>query len=177
MFGDRERATLVTMTATFVGLLAIGGFLAVPFFPVPITLQTLFVLLTGVVMGRYAVIPPFLYLVFGIMGLPVFHNGTAGIGIVLGPTGGYLVGFIPAAAIVGIIYEKGKLWLRIPGIVLGTITIYGFGVSWLMLSANLDLVKSLLVGVIPFIPGDILKGIAAYLIADKIHPENKNSTV
>lgn len=89
MLGDRRRSLLVSLTAANVGLIIVGSWISIPFFPVPITLQTLFVLLSGAVMRRYGAIPPLLYVLMGAMNLPVFHNGMAGIGILLGPTGGY----------------------------------------------------------------------------------------
>ena len=86
------------------------------FFRLPVTLQTLFVLLAGAVMKRYAVIPVSLYVVLGALGLPVFHTGVTGSGILLGPTGGYLIGFIFAALVVGIAYENVSETVRITGL-------------------------------------------------------------
>ncbi|MDD5188946.1 MAG: biotin transporter BioY, partial [Methanoregula sp.] len=103
MFGDLQRSRIVAYSAAFVALITMGSWVSIPFFPVPITLQTLFVLLSGAVMKRYAVIPVSLYILFGAIGLPVFHNGIAGIGVLLGPTGGYLLGFLPVALIVGLV--------------------------------------------------------------------------
>ena len=97
MFGDLRRSRRVAYTAAFIGLITLGGWISVPFVPVPFTLQTFFVLLAAAVMKRDAVIPVTLYVALGALGLPVFHNGIAGFGVLLGPTGGYLLGFIPAA--------------------------------------------------------------------------------
>ena len=107
MFGDLRRSRRVAYTAAFIGLITLGGWISVPFVPVPFTLQTFFVLLAAAVMKREAVIPVTLYVLLGTLGLPVFHNGVAGFGVLLGPTGGYLAGFIPAALIAGIAYESG----------------------------------------------------------------------
>ncbi len=106
MFGDLRRSRRIAYTAAFIGLVALGGWISVPFVPSPFTLQTFFVLLAGAVMKRDAVIPVALYVALGALGLPVFHNGVAGVGVLLGPTGGYLIGFIPAALIVGFAYES-----------------------------------------------------------------------
>ena len=168
MITPRNRALLLTRTAAFTGLIAVGAWISIPFFPVPLTFQTLFVLLAGAVMGRYAVIPTSLYLLLGALNLPVFHNGTAGLGILLGPTGGYMMGFIPAALIVGLAYEQKRKSIRISGLIGGTVSIYAFGTAWLSFSAGLPLYEALIIGVIPFIPGDILKAYAAYLIADRL---------
>jgi biotin transport system substrate-specific component len=168
MLDPRARALLLTRTAAFTGLIAVGAWVSLPFFPVPLTLQTLFVLLAGAVMRRYAVIPTSLYLLLGALNLPVFHNGTAGLGILLGPTGGYMLGFIPAALIVGLAYEQKRKSIRICGLIAGSASIYALGTIWLTLSAGLPFYEALILGVLPFIPGDVLKGYVVYLIADRL---------
>jgi biotin transport system substrate-specific component len=172
MFGDHRRSLILSQTAAFIGLIVVGSWVSIPFFPVPLTLQTLFVLLSGAVMKRYAVIPTGLYVLFGAMNLPVFHNGTAGIGILLGPTGGYMLGFIPAAFIVGLAYEGSGRSRHAAGFILGTGTIYAIGMAWLSVSAGLSLIDAFIVGVIPFVPGDALKAYAAYFVAERyLSPE------
>jgi biotin transport system substrate-specific component len=168
MFGDINRATVISNSATFVGLITLGSWISIPFVPVPLTLQTLFVLLSGTVMKRYAVIPVTLYLFLGMMGLPLFHNGLSGIGILLGPTGGYLVGFVPAALITGLCYEKDSNKIRAAGLVLSTMVIYIFGIAWLCWSTGIGIAAGLFVGLVPFIPGEILKVSAVYLIAERL---------
>ena len=113
-------------------------------------------------------IPVFLYLVLGAHGLPVFHNGIGGLGILLGPTGGYLIGFIFAAFIVGIAYEKRSRLLRVSCLAVATLAIYVFGVAWLMVSLRLDIIPAVIAGVVPFITGDTIKAGAAYLIAQRL---------
>ncbi len=172
MFGDRERALLITETAAFAGLIAAGSWISIPFFPVPFTLQTLFVLLAGAVMRRSAVYPVALYLLAGLLGMPVFHGGTAGIGVLLGPTGGYLVGFLPAAVVAGLGYSGISEMRRIAGLMGATGVIYFFGVAWLTLSTPLPWTEAVLLGVLPFLPGDAIKLGAAHTIAGKVVPEN-----
>jgi len=175
MLDPRGRALLLTRTAAFTGLIAVGAWVSLPFFPVPLTLQTLFVLLAGAVMRRYAVIPTSLYLLLGTLNLPVFHNGTAGLGILLGPTGGYMLGFIPAALIVGLAYEQKRKSVRIFGLIAGSASIYALGTIWLTFSAGLPFYEALVIGVLPFIPGDILKGYAVYLIADRLERRKESN--
>jgi biotin transport system substrate-specific component len=153
-----------------------GSWVSIPFFPVPLTLQTLFVLLSGAVMKRYAVLPTGLYVLFGAMNLPVFHNGTAGIGILLGPTGGYMLGFIPGAFIAGIAYEGMGRPRHAAGLALGISTIFAIGVVWLSVSAGLPLIDAFIVGVIPFIPGDVLKTYAAYFVAERYISPDQGDT-
>jgi biotin transport system substrate-specific component len=168
MFGDINRATIISYSAAFVGLITLGSWISIPFVPVPLTLQTLFVLLSGTVMKRSAVIPVALYLVLGMLGLPLFHNGLSGIGVLLGPTGGYLIGFVPAAIITGLLYEKDSKKLRITGLVLSIAVIYACGIVWLCWSTGIGIAAGVLIGLLPFIPGDILKISAVFLIAERL---------
>ncbi|MDD1694037.1 MAG: biotin transporter BioY [Methanoregula sp.] len=168
MFGDLERSRLITYSAAFIGLIALGSWISIPCIPVPFTLQTLFVLLAGVVMKRKAVIPVAAFVLLGVLGLPVFHNGMAGPAVLLGPTGGYLIGFIFAALAVGLAYECKSGYVHIIGLALGTALIYLFGMGWLMFSLGMGLLPAFTVGVIPFVIGDSIKAGAAYLIAKRI---------
>lgn len=168
MFGDLRRSRTIAYTAAFTGLIALGGWISIPCVPVPFTLQTLFVLLAGVVMKRKAVVPVALLILLGVLGLPVFHNGLAGIGILLGPTGGYLIGFMAAAYAVGWAYESTRPTVRIVGLVGGTLLIYAGGVAWLMLSLHLPFATAAATGALPFVIGDTIKAAAAYIIADRL---------
>ena len=168
MFGDLQRGKVLAFSGVFIGLIAVGSWISVPFFPVPITLQTLFVILAATVMHRRAVIPVTLYVILGMLGLPVFHNGVAGIGILLGPTGGYIIGFIPAALATGLAYEQDRDSIRILGIIAAMVLVYTLGISWLMYSTGLGLIPALAVGMIPFVPGDVLKAFAAFQIAKRL---------
>ncbi|MDD3398119.1 MAG: biotin transporter BioY [Candidatus Methanomethylophilaceae archaeon] len=163
-----NRASLLSYSATFIALIAAGSWVSIPFFPVPLTLQTFFVLLAGVVMRKHAAIPVLLYVALGALNLPLFHNGTAGVGVLLGPTGGFLIGFIPAAALAGLSYESESRSVRIGGLILATLAIYACGVSWLSFSASIPLLESFLLGAVPFIPGDAVKLFAAYRIGKRL---------
>lgn len=168
MFGDLQRSRTLAYTAAFTGLIAVGGWIAIPCIPVPFTLQTLFVLLAGAVMKRQAVLPVAALILLGVLGLPVFHNGMAGIGVLLGPTGGYFIGFIAAAFAVGWAYESSRPAIRIAGLVCGTVLIYTGGVAWLILSLHLPPATAVVTGALPFVIGDAIKAAAAYIIADRL---------
>ena len=168
MFGNLERTRVIAFSAAFIGLIALGGWISIPIGNVPVTLQTLFVLLAGVVMHRYGAIPVALYVILGVLGLPLFHNGTTGIGILLGPTGGFLIGFVFAALVVGIAYETQSRAIHITGLLAGTAVIYTFGVAWLMFSLGITFMTALVTGVLPFIIFDLIKAAAAYIIGTKI---------
>lgn len=174
MANRRQRALLVARTGAFAALLAAGGWISIPFLPVPITLQTLFVFLAGGVMGWRAIYPALLYLLMGVMNLPVFHNGTAGIGVLFGPTGGYLVGFVFAAFLVGLAFERGSVYWQVAGLATGIGVIYLFGAGWLHLSSGISIPLAILTGVIPFVPGDVLKAAAAIIISRRIRKLNRN---
>jgi biotin transport system substrate-specific component len=168
MFGDIDRARVLTTTATCIALITIGSWISIPFIPVPLTLQTLFVLLSGALLKRYGFLPPLTYLLLGVMNIPVFHNGLSGVGVLLGPTGGFIVGFIPAAAIVGLAYEQERTGVRFAGLAAGTLIIYLCGILWMVSSTGMTVAGALALGVLPFIPGDILKAAAAYLIERRV---------
>lgn len=168
MFGDLQKSRNIAYSAAFIGLISLGALVSLPFFPVPLTLQTLFVLLAGMIMKRYAVIPVSLYIFLGALGLPVFHSGVAGPGVLLGPTGGYLVGFIGAALIVGLAYEWTSTPVRIIGLLAGTSIIYVCGTAWLMYSLGMGLIPAAMAGVLPFIPGEVIKMYAAYTIEKRL---------
>jgi len=130
-----------------------------PFTPVPITAQTLAVLLTGTILGsQMGVLSISIYLLAGIAGIPLFSGKTAGISYIFGPTGGYLFGFVIAAFVLGKLAEKGKdrsFITCIPMMLLGQLIIYSFGLLWLARFVPMN--KLLMVGLIPFILGDLIK--------------------
>jgi biotin transport system substrate-specific component len=168
MFGNLQKSRNIAYSAAFIGLVSLGAWISIPFFPVPLTLQTLFVLLAGMILKRYAVIPVSLYVVLGALGLPVFHSGVAGFGILLGPTGGYLFGFIFAALVVGLAYEYTSTPFRIIGILAATCIIYVCGIAWLIYSLGEGLLPAVTAGLLPFIPGEVIKMYAAYTIEKRL---------
>jgi len=156
----------VASATAFIALLAQLRF-PLPFTPVPVTGQTLAVLLVAAALGRSrAVSSVVAYLVLGALGLPLFTGFGSGLERLAGPTGGYLIGFFPAAVLVGFLAEKGwsRRWLRsLAAMALGSLLIYAFGALWLARFTGLARAFSL--GVLPFIPGDLVKvGIATALL-------------
>jgi len=160
---------------TFILLLSLGAYirLPLPFTPVPITLQTFFVLLCGALMGRkYAPIATFSYLVLGVLGLPIFQGYGRGMLHIFGPTGGYLIGFVAASFVIGYLIDlkrdEQNLWWIIFSMAAGKAIIYSFGIIWLSLSMHIGLTKAVYLGFVPFIPGAIFKLLSASLIYSKI---------
>jgi biotin transport system substrate-specific component len=168
MFGDSARAERAALTATLVALIGAGAWVSIPFVPVPLTLQTLFVLLSGVLLRRWGFLPPLCYLVLGALGLPVFHNGLAGVGVLLGPTGGFIAGFVVAGLVAGLAYERPEPPFRAAGLALAGLAVYLCGAGWLVLSAGTTLPAALAVGALPFLPGDVLKTAAAYALGERL---------
>jgi biotin transport system substrate-specific component len=141
-------------------LLWLSAKVQVPFYPVPMTLQTAVVFLLGIAYGwRLAAATVLLYLAEGAVGLPVFAGTPEkGIGLpyMLGPTGGYLAGFVAAAAITGWVAERARHWLAIGlGVLAATATIYLLGAAWLATFVGAE--KALALGVASFLLGDAVK--------------------
>ena len=146
---------------------------AIPVGPVPIVLQNLFVFMAGLLLGaRWGAVAVAIYLLAGVCGLPVFAGGRGGIGHIVGPTGGYLVGFLPAAYLVGVVSGKGRgsALYDVAGMLLGTAAIYLPGVTWLKLTTGMDLTRALALGMVPFLIGDALKIAVAVPLARKLRP-------
>jgi len=152
----------------FGALTAIGALLIIPLQPVPITLQSLFTYLAGILLGGYtAALSQIIYVLLGVIGLPVFAGGKAGFGILLGPTGGFLIGFIIAALVIGKLIEfkrePGIIWISM-ALLLGTVCIYIPGVLQMAAAAKFTYTQAMLVAV-QYLPGDLLKMLAAVMIA------------
>lgn len=149
-----------------------GAYVAVPlpWTPVPITLQTLFVVLAGAVLGAGAGATSMaLYLAVGMAGAPVFSLGGAGLPWLLGPTGGYLIAMPAAAWLVGAAAGKAPAWPRLLGaLTLGMATIYVGGLAQLFLLTRPEPGALLAVGLLPFLAGDVTKVLAAALLARSV---------
>jgi biotin transport system substrate-specific component len=128
---------------------------------IPVTGQTFAVLLVGGALGfRRGIASTVLYLLLGLIGLPVYSGGSHGIEVILGGRGGYVVGFILAAAIVGRLAELGwdrNLLGSVGAMLLGSAAIYAVGVPWLAIAAKLPLDAAVATGMTPFLVGDVLK--------------------
>lgn len=154
-------------------LIAVGAYIHIPLGPVPIVLQNLFVLLAALLLGsRWGGICVAIYLFAGAAGIPVFAGGKGGIVHFLGPTGGYLLGFLLAAFVTGSIAEHSgkRLAGEILAVIVGTAAIYAVGVPWLKFVTGLTWSKALLIGMAPFLIGDAFKASAAVLLARAMRP-------
>lgn len=134
-----------------------------PFSPVPITGQVFGVFLAGGILGGYwGPLSMLVYLLLGAAGLPVFSNAQGGLHIILGPTGGYLLGFVVGSYFLGKLAEKRNSYpITVSGMLICLAFIYSLGAFQLALLAGLNLKQTLLLGVLPFLPLDVIKLFAA----------------
>lgn len=160
----------IVAVASVIGFAFATAFLAqweIPlgFTPVPITGQTLGVILAGAALGSTnGAASMGLYWILGAAGLPFYAGGDRGWETATGSTAGYLVGFVAAAWLIGKLAETRQdrhVLTAVPAILAGSVVIYVFGVSWLMISLNVDLAQGLAWGFTPFVVGDLIKIIAA----------------
>jgi len=164
---------MLVYAALMAALIAAGAFVVIPIGPVPIVLQNLFVLVAGLLLGRrWAAVSVGVYLLAGAAGLPVFAGGTGGLGRLVGPTGGYLFGFLAAAYIVGFLAERSRrrVALEVSAMIVGSAAIYALGVPWLKAVTGLPWGQALAVGCYPFLIGDALKIAAAIPIVRAVRP-------
>jgi biotin transport system substrate-specific component len=173
--GQRSLTTLV-LAAMGASLIAVMSWVSVPLAPVPITLQTLGVLVVAGLLGhRWGAVSVVVFLLIGTAGLPVFHGGSSGPGVVAGPTGGYLIGFVLAAFVMGWfagharrLQGRKSLVLLAGGALLATACVYLVGIPWLSAVTGLGLREALGPGLLPFIPGDLLKAALAVALVRAI---------
>jgi len=173
----RKKTTEIVMISLFAALTAVGAFIRIPLPYVPFTLQTLMVMLAGLTLGsRSAALSQLLYLTVGLLGLPIFAQG-GGPGYILQPSFGFLVGFIAGAYIIGRIVE-GPEKLSYPRVVaaliLGQVAVHVLGIAYLYFNLNFiihkptSLLTTIKIGLLVFIPGDILKTFVAALVVSPI---------
>jgi biotin transport system substrate-specific component len=148
-------------------LIALGAQISVPMLPVPMTLQTLAVVLVGLTAGsRLGAGAVLAYLAEGAMGLPVFAGGVGGAAFLVGPTAGFLWGFVALAFAAGWMVERGLargLFGTFAGVALISALLYVPGVLWLTVATPLDLQGAVAAGMLPFVPGDAVKAAVAAL--------------
>ena len=165
----RDTAQIAVFAALIAALTVPGQLLLGPS-GVPITLQTLGVLLAGAILGpRKGPLAVLLYLLVGLIGVPVFAGGTAGPAAFIGPTGGFLIGFVLMAWIAGAVSERllprYPFWPALGGMTLAGASVYLLGVPWFAFVVG----APSLVVLLPFVPGDLLKVVVATLVAKSVH--------
>lgn len=167
----------ITQIGLFTALTAIGAFISIPVGPVPITLQSLFVLLSGIILGsRKAMLSQVAYVLLGLFGLPIFAGFTGGLQTMLKPSFGFLLGFILAAYVAGKIteYEKTSIRNIVLAVFTATVVMYAVGLPYMyyvlnfILTKEFNILQVLNMGMFMFIPGDTLKAAMAVLVGKKL---------
>jgi biotin transport system substrate-specific component len=175
-----EKIRMVVLASLMAALTAVGAYVHVPIGPVPIVLSTFFVILSGLLLGsRWGPASMGLYLLVGAIGMPVFAGGKGGLAHFIGPTGGYLFGYVLASWITGFISERspGLLMLDVLAVLLGSLVIYGSGIPWLKLVTQMSWIKTLTAGMIPFLIGDAVKASVAIILARSVRPILKRQLI
>jgi biotin transport system substrate-specific component len=164
----RLRNVVLVVTGAFLIFLTARISLPIPGNPVPFTLQTFGILVVGGALGlRRGGLAAALYIALGIVGLPFFAEGQGGLHVILGATGGYLIGFVLAAALVGRLAELGwdrRIGGALGATALGTVVIYLVGVPWLAVTTGMSLGDAIATGLVPFVVADTIKLVAAALM-------------
>ncbi len=166
-FGDTT-VQKMCIIAMFVALMCVLAPISIPIEPVAITLATLALYLIGAVFSWKISLPIVaLYLLLGLAGMPIFSKFQGGPQVLLGPTGGFLIGYLPCVLIESLFISafKKKIWAYPLAMILGTIVLYAFGTGWFLIygKGNYDFAKALMLCVVPFLPGDAIKIVIATL--------------
>ncbi|NLK72941.1 MAG: biotin transporter BioY [Clostridiales bacterium] len=168
---NKSNVYKMSIIAVMAAVICILGPLSIPIGPVPISFTNLAIFISLYTLGmKKGTMSYIIYMFIGFVGVPVFSGFSSGPSKLLGPTGGYLIGFILMALIAGFFIDKyfDKIYLCFAGMVLGDIVCYIVGTAWLAYQANMSLSAALAVGVIPFIPGDLVKILISAWIGPKI---------
>jgi biotin transport system substrate-specific component len=164
----------IAVFAALIAALTLPG--AIPIgIGVPITLQTLGVMLAGAILGaRKGALAVTVYVALGLAGLPILAGGTGGLGVLVGPTGGYLLGFILGAFVIGWLAERLtprlRFWtLLVATVAGGVVAVYLVGIPWLAAVTGLPIGAAIAAGSLPFLIGDVIKAVIAALVAAGVH--------
>ena len=161
----------MVFTAMFAALIAVCSIISIPIGEVPVTLQTFAVCLTAAMLGwKRGTLAVFIYILLGAIGVPVFAGMSGGIGILAGPTGGYIIGFILTSLIVGFAADRrGRKALPLAiAMVAGVLACYVTGTIWFMVVTGMGLVESLMLCVVPFLLFDAAKIALAVLLSNRL---------
>lgn len=170
----------MALVAMFTSLTAIGAFISIPLGPVPITLQSLFVILSGLILGpKLGALSQIVYILLGLVGVPIFSGFTGGFQSIMAPSFGFIIGFIFAAYLVGKIAHRDNqislkgIWI---GSLVGSLVIYLFGLPYMYYMLNVimgnrfSFLNIMQMGCFLFLPGDLAKLILASLVGIRILP-------
>ena len=170
----KSNVTRMILCAMFAAITAVLSQIVIPIGPVPINLATFAVFCAGALLGpKFGALSMTVWAALGAVGVPVFTMLRGGLGVLAGPTGGYIIGYIPAAFLIGLIVDKvnnNKMFIYPIAMTAGALAYFILGTAWFMASTNTELIQSLMICVIPFIPGEALKVAAATILAHRLRP-------
>lgn len=159
----------LTRVALSVAFLSVCSIVRIPITIIPVTLQTFGLMIVCGILGRKAVIAVVVYILLGIIGIPVFSGFGSGLGVILGPTGGFIIGFIPMSLFVGRFYNRKKnIYYNLGVMVVGSLILYVVGVAIFCYNVNMSVSEALPIVMYPFVVGDLLKIIVALVTLEKI---------
>ena len=169
---------MTAYSALFTALIIIGGYISIPIpiSPIPIVLADFFVMMAGLFMGyKWGAGSVMLYVFLGFVGLPIFAGGKAGLSVIVGPTGGFVLGYLLMAFIIGFISTRGKASFvkNLAALIIGNISLYTVGILGLKISMDLSIGKAIAVGLFPFIIGIVIKVAALLILARILLPQFK----
>lgn len=168
---SKSKAYPIVLVGVFVAIISICAWISIPTVPIPITLQTLGIFFTASILGaKMGTVSIIIYILLGAVGLPIFSNFTGGLGILLSPTGGFIVGFIFTALLIGIIttYFKNNIVTNTLAMILGLLLCYTFGSVWYCFYAGVDFITAVLICVVPFLIGDTVKICISAILVTKL---------
>lgn len=174
---SRKSILDIVYIALFAAIISVCSLISIPIGAVPVTLQILGICLAagflGLAKGTTSVV---IYILLGLIGIPVFAGGTSGFAKLASPTGGYIVGFIFTAIIIGLAVKLfgRKLWILIVSMVVGVLVCYAFGTAWFIILYNnsgksMDLANALSLCVTPFLPFDAVKIVISAVLVNRLH--------
>lgn len=174
---SRKSILDIVYIALFAAIISVCSLISIPIGAVPVTLQILGICLAagflGLAKGTTSVV---IYILLGLIGIPVFAGGTSGFAKLASPTGGYIVGFIFTAIIIGLAVKLfgRKLWVLIVSMVVGVLVCYAFGTAWFIILYNnsgksMDLANALSLCVTPFLPFDAVKIVISAVLVNRLH--------
>lgn len=163
----------LTTMALLAALLCVSSYISIqlPFSLVPITAQTLVINMVALLLKpKKAGITVCIWILLGIIGLPVFSGGKAGFGVIAGPTGGYIIGYLVAAILISVMKgNKNKIVRNVISVLVGIPIIYAVGLPWMKLVTNMDWKAAIVAGVLPFIAGDVIKCVVAVSVCKPLY--------